>query len=86
MKNRVNWPRQLTAAQITVQFHVAGIKFHRVNVEHVKSGVSLKLRVERFKGEKCYAICLSTGEQLGFIPKNMVPLLGGQESDDSQYF
>ncbi len=67
----------------TVVFYVAGGRFYKIPAS-AKEGDLVRVSRERLKGEICYGVHSTTGQRMGYVPKDMVSILEGQRIVDAR--
>ncbi|MFZ0306721.1 MAG: hypothetical protein WAL89_00990 [Candidatus Sulfotelmatobacter sp.] len=61
----------LRGAEGTVLFYVAGVRFQKP-VPNLKTGDSILIKPEMFRGERSYAVVAGQGQTIGYVPRHLV--------------
>jgi len=69
--------RALSASD-SLTFYVAGVRFHRIRKAPTQ-GEPVVIEARQHDGEHCYAVCTSSGEQMGWVPRALVPLVSDRQ-------
>jgi len=60
---------------VTRSFYIAGVRFNPT-LDVLKIGDCIVMKGDAWNGEKCYAIYTEGGQQIGYLPRQMIPILG----------
>jgi len=60
---------------VTRSFYIAGVRFNPT-LDVLKMGDRLIMKRDSWNGERCYAIYTEGGQLIGYLPRQMIPILG----------
>jgi hypothetical protein len=60
---------------MTRSFYIAGVRFNPT-LDVPKTGDRVLVKRSFWNGEKCYAIYTEGGQQIGYLPRHMIPVFG----------
>jgi hypothetical protein len=58
---------------------VAGVRFQRIDVDSLRCTQRVTVQRDTYLDQICYKILDVEGRTLGFVPRPMLPLLGGRK-------
>lgn len=69
------WPEEAAGASESISFYLAGVRFYRVQTG-LQDGNPVIIGSSSFDGKRCHPVYDVDGRQLGFVPKQFVPIVG----------